>query len=119
MLPPKTLPSFYVQALKAARDAANEAVQASLKVPNLDQQDEGAIWRHYQGLSTMYNLAKPLEQVEIQYQQDLDKLNLNESHHDESPFSAFYAPEEYGSWGAAGPVPMPGDAGQDVITFTS
>ena len=117
MLPPKKLPSFYVQALKAARDAANEAVQASLKVPDLDQQDEGAIWRHYQGLSTMYNLAKPLENS-LEADEDLYKLNLNESHHDESPFSAFYAPEEYGSWGAAGPVSMPGSEGQDVITFS-
>lgn len=89
----------YVNALKAARDAASRAVQEALKV-DLDQQEEGAIWRHYQGLDTMYRQAKS------QLPEEYVSFNLNQSHHDEHPYPV-----------AGGPVDVFGSVGQDVITF--
>lgn len=93
----------YVNALKEARDAASRAVQAALNV-DLCQQEEGAIWRHYQGLDTMYRQAKEMYPPTEEYV----SFNLNQSHLDESPYPV-----------AGGPVNVFGTVGQDVITFDS
>ena len=85
---------------KSAVDAAKEAVIHGLNT-NEETNTLAELWRHYLGLRHIADNHKHVEEN--------DTITFSPS---------FYAPEEYGSWGAAGPVPMPGDAGQDVITFS-
>lgn len=86
---------------KSAVDAAKEAVIHGLNT-NEETNTLAELWRHYLGLRYIADNHKHVE---------VNNENISFS-------SSFFAPEEYGSWGAAQPVDYGyGLGGQDVISF--
>tara|TARA_Y100000004_G_scaffold159073_1_gene185741 strand:- start:300 stop:623 length:324 start_codon:yes stop_codon:yes gene_type:complete len=84
---------------KSAVDAAKEAVIHGLNT-NEETNTLAELWRHYLGLR---HIADNHKHVEVN-----DTISFS---------SSFYAPEEYGSWGAAQPVDYGYGLGEDVISF--
>lgn len=84
---------------KSAVDAAKEAVIHGLNT-NEETNTLAELWRHYLGLRHIADNHKHVEEN--------DTITFSPS---------FYAPEEYGSWGAAQPVDYGYGLGQDVISF--
>lgn len=85
---------------KSAVDAAKEAVIHGLNT-NEETNTLAELWRHYLGLRHISDNHKHVEEN--------DTISFSSN--------LFYAPEEYGSWGAAQPVDYGYGLGQDVISF--
>ena len=106
----------YQKAIKALEECVKDAMENDID-PGLQME----IWRHYNGVQTIYeDCADDVPQ--IQFQQDL----LTET----PAGDYFFSPEAEGGWpsssislssdtiAAAGPVNIDTNFGQDVITFS-
>ena len=105
--------------LNQARKALKDAVKYALDT-EVDPGTQAELWRHYQGVSAICRELK-VEDSEIQFSvgEHFDGTHLYDPDANISQ-GLYYSPEEYGSWGAAGPVDNISidTSGKDVITFS-
>ena len=94
--------------LKAATEALKAALHSAIDDPKFNRNHLSELWRHYNGVQTIYeDCADDVPQ--IQFQQDiLDSMGSISLDSDPLVDPVF----------AAGPVNLPGGEGQDVITFS-
>ena len=110
--------------LTAATEALKKALHSAIDDPKFNRNHLSELWRHYNGLQTITEAcADDVPQIEfpsspIYLNDNFDYQNID------TPIAGgegsdviSFSGAEFGA-GAAGPVNLDFDAGQDVITFS-